>query len=51
MYNTVRNVRKFTKFVCYKRNVKFDDIYDIFEKMYFKIAKNVLNFLKVFLIL
>ena len=29
--NTVRNVRKFTKFVCYKDNVKFDDIYVVFE--------------------
>ena len=29
--NTVRNVRKFTKFIFYKGNVKFDDIYDAFE--------------------
>ena len=27
---TVRNIRKFTKFVCYKGIVKFDDIYDVF---------------------
>ena len=25
------NVRKFTKLLCYKGNVKFDDIYDVFE--------------------
>ena len=25
----IRNVRKFTKFLCYKGNVKLDDIYDI----------------------
>ena len=30
----------------YKGNVKFDDIYDVFEQRYLKIAKNVLNFLK-----
>ena len=24
---TVRNVQKFTKFLCYRGNVKFDDIY------------------------
>ena len=28
---TVRNFRKFTKFKCYKGNIKFDDIYDVFE--------------------
>ena len=28
---TVRNVWQFTKFVCYKGNVKFDDIDDVFE--------------------
>ena len=28
---TVRNVRKFTKLLCYKGNVKFDDINDVFE--------------------
>ena len=28
---TVRNVRKFTKFLCYKGNVKFKDIYDVVE--------------------
>ena len=33
--HTFRNVRKFTKFLCYKG----------------KIAKNVLNFLKLFLII
>ena len=27
----VENVRKFTKILCYKGNVKFDDIYDVFE--------------------
>ena len=27
---TVRNVQ-FTKILCYKGNVKFDDIYDVFE--------------------
>ena len=31
---TVRNVRKFSKFLCYKGNVKFDDIYDFFENKY-----------------
>ena len=30
-YNNIRNVRKFTKFVYYKGNIKFDDIYDVFE--------------------
>ena len=49
--HTIRNVRKFTKFVCYKGNVKYDDINDAFEKRFLKIAKNVLNFLKFFLIL
>ena len=48
---TVRNVRKFTKFLFHKGNVKFDDISDVFEYKYLKIAKNVLNFLKFFLIL
>ena len=48
---SVRNVRIFTKFVCYKGNVKFYDIYDVFEQRYLKISKNVLNFLKYFLIL
>ena len=42
----VRNVRKFTKFSCYKGNVKFDDIYNLFEQRYLKIAKNVLDFLQ-----
>ena len=28
---TVRNFRKFTKFLCHKGNVTFDDIYDVFE--------------------
>ena len=28
---TVRNARKFTKFLCYKGNVKFDDVDDVFE--------------------
>ena len=28
---TVRNVQKFTKFLCYKGTVKFDDIYNVFE--------------------
>ena len=28
---TLKNVRKFKKFSCYKGNVKFDDIYDIFK--------------------
>ena len=28
---TVRNVRKSTNFLAYKGNVKFDDIYDVFE--------------------
>ena len=27
----VRNVRKFTKILCYRGNVKFDVIYDVFE--------------------
>ena len=27
---TVGDVWKFTKFLCYKGNVKFDDIYDVF---------------------
>ena len=45
---TVRNVRKFTKFVSYKGNVKFDDIY-VFDQRYLKIVKNVLNFLKFYL--
>ena len=31
IFNTIRNIRKFTKFLCYKDNVKFDDIYDISE--------------------
>ena len=48
---TVRNDRKLTIFLCYKGNVKFHDNYDAFEKRYLKIAKNVLNFLKFFLIL
>ena len=47
---TVKNVQKFIKFVCYKGNVKFDDIYDLFEWRYLKIAKNLLIFLKFFLI-
>ena len=29
--NPVKNVHKFTNFSCYKDNVKFDDIYDVFE--------------------
>ena len=48
---TDRNVRKFTKFLSYKRYVKFDDIYDVFKKKYLKIAINVLNFLEFVLIL
>ena len=48
---TVRNVRKFKKFLCYKGNVKFDDIYNVFELRYLKIAINVLHFLKFPLIL
>ena len=40
---TVRNVRKFTKFVCYKSNVKFDEMYDVFEKRYLEIAKIVFS--------
>ena len=28
---TVRNFRKFTKFLFYKGNVKFHDNYDVFE--------------------
>ena len=48
---TVRNLQKFTKFLCYTGNVKFDDIYDIFEQRYLKIAKNVFKFLTIFLIL
>ena len=28
---TIRNVKKFTKFLYYKGNVKFDDIYDVSE--------------------
>ena len=48
---TVRNIRKFTKFLSYKGKVKFDDVYDVFEQEYLKIAKNVLNFLKFFFIL
>ena len=28
---TVRSVRKFSKLLCYKVNIKFDDIYDVFE--------------------
>ena len=28
---TVRNVRKFAKFLCYKCSIKFDDIYDVFK--------------------
>ena len=27
----VRNIRKFTKFLCPKGNEKFDDIYDLYE--------------------
>ena len=27
---TVRNVQKLTKFLCFKGNIKFDDIYDVF---------------------
>ena len=46
--HTIRNVRKFTKFLCYTGNVKFD-IYDIFELQYLKLAKNVLKFLTFFL--
>ena len=38
---TVRNFRKFTKFLCYEINVKFDDFYDVFGLKYLKIAKNV----------
>ena len=49
--NTVGNSWKLTEFLCCKVNVKFDDIYDAFEYKYLKIAKNVPNFLKFFLIL
>ena len=28
---TIRNVRKLTKFLSYKGNVKFDEIYDVLE--------------------
>ena len=31
MVFSVRNVRKLTKFVSYKGNVKFDEIYYVFE--------------------
>ena len=31
MNSTVRNIWKFTKFVRYRGNVKFEHIYDIFE--------------------
>ena len=31
LIHTVGNVRKFIKFVCYEGNVKFDDIYGVFE--------------------
>ena len=48
---TVRNVRKFTTFLCYRGNVKYYDIYDVFKLKYLKIAKIVLNFLEFFLIL
>ena len=37
---TVINVRKFTKVLYYEGNVKFDDIYDVFEE----ITEIVLNF-------
>ena len=46
---TVRNVRQFRKFLCYKGNVQFDDIYYVFEQRYLKIVKNVLNFYKMYL--
>ena len=42
--STARNIRKFTKFSCYKGNVKFDNIYDVFEERYLKITEIVLNF-------
>ena len=51
LVHTARNVLEFTKFLCHKDNVKFDDIYDVFEKRYLEIAKNVLNCLILFLIL
>ena len=41
----------FKTFLCYKGNVKFDDIYDVFEYRYLNIAKIVLKFLTFFLIL
>ena len=31
LFYTVRNVQEFTKFLCYKGNVKFVDIHDVFE--------------------
>ena len=34
---TVRNVRKFTKLLFYKGNVKFDNIYDFFKKIILKL--------------
>ena len=36
---TVGNVRKFTNFLCYKGNVKFDDIYNVFDVTYLKLQK------------
>ena len=47
-HNTVRNVLKFITFLCYKGNVKFDNICDVCEWR-IKIAKNVLNFHKMYL--
>ena len=29
--DTIKNVQKLTKFLCYKGNVKFDDIYDVYK--------------------
>ena len=38
--HTIRNVQEFTKFLCYKSNVKFDDIYDVCKSRYHNNAKN-----------
>ena len=35
----VKNNRKFTKFLCYKGEVKFDDIHRVFDEKYLKITK------------
>ena len=41
---SVRNVQEFKKNLCYKGNVKFHNIYDVFENRSLKITKIVLNF-------